>query len=51
MVENEDLVNIPNWLPLRFRIEGGAWFDARRADVIEHRFELDIHRGVLTRGT
>ncbi|MCU1660333.1 MAG: beta-phosphoglucomutase family hydrolase [Pseudonocardia sp.] len=49
MVENEDLVNAPNWLPLRFRIEGGDWFDARRADVVEHRFELDIRRGVLTR--
>ncbi|RBY79558.1 hypothetical protein DQ238_10195 [Geodermatophilus sp. TF02-6] len=54
MVENEDLVNVPNWLPLRFRIadgevDGGEWFDARRADVTEHRFELDIRRGVLTR--
>jgi trehalose/maltose hydrolase-like predicted phosphorylase/beta-phosphoglucomutase-like phosphatase (HAD superfamily) len=49
MVENEDLVNAPNWLPLRFRIEGGEWFDARHADVAEHRFELDIRRGVLTR--
>jgi trehalose/maltose hydrolase-like predicted phosphorylase/beta-phosphoglucomutase-like phosphatase (HAD superfamily) len=49
MVENEDLVNVPNWLPLRFRIEGGEWFDARRADVVEHRFELNIRRGVLTR--
>ncbi len=26
-VENEDLVNVPNWLPLRFRIAGGPWFD------------------------
>jgi trehalose/maltose hydrolase-like predicted phosphorylase/beta-phosphoglucomutase-like phosphatase (HAD superfamily) len=49
MVENEDLVNVPNWLPLRFRIEGGEWFDARRSDVVEHRFELDVRRGVLTR--
>jgi len=49
MVENEDLVNVPNWLPLRFRIAGGEWFDARRSDVIEHRFELDMRRGVLTR--
>ena len=32
-VENEDLVNVPNWLPLRFRIAGGEWFDAQRADV------------------
>ena len=25
--ENEDMVNLPNWLPLRFRLgDGGAWF-------------------------
>jgi trehalose/maltose hydrolase-like predicted phosphorylase/beta-phosphoglucomutase-like phosphatase (HAD superfamily) len=49
MVENEDLVNVPNWLPLRFRIAGGEWFDARRSDVVEQRFELDMRRAVLTR--
>ena len=49
MVENEDLVNVPNWLPLRFRIAGGEWFEAVRSDVAEHRFELDMRRGVLTR--
>src|SRR5512135_33233 len=32
-VENEDLVNLPNWLALRFRIAGGEWFDVRHADV------------------
>ena len=26
-VENEDLVNVPNWLPLSFRPEGGRWLD------------------------
>jgi beta-phosphoglucomutase-like phosphatase (HAD superfamily) len=30
-VVNEDLVNLPNWLPLRFRIAGGPWFDVQRA--------------------
>jgi trehalose/maltose hydrolase-like predicted phosphorylase/beta-phosphoglucomutase-like phosphatase (HAD superfamily) len=49
MVENEDLVNVPNWLPLRFRIAGGEWFDAGRSDVVDHRFELDMRRAVLTR--
>jgi trehalose/maltose hydrolase-like predicted phosphorylase/beta-phosphoglucomutase-like phosphatase (HAD superfamily) len=49
MVENEDLVNVPNWLPLRFRVEGGEWVDARDPGVTEHRFELDIRRAVLTR--
>ena len=48
-VENEDLVNVPNWLPLRFRVAGGEWFDAQRADVREHRLELDMRRGTLTR--
>ena len=48
-VENEDLVNVPNWLPLRFRIAGGEWFDVQQADVHEHRLELDMRRGTLTR--
>jgi trehalose/maltose hydrolase-like predicted phosphorylase/beta-phosphoglucomutase-like phosphatase (HAD superfamily) len=48
-VENEDLVNVPNWLPLRFRVAGGDWFDAQQADVLEHRFELDMRHGTLTR--
>ena len=48
-VENEDLVNVPNWLPLQFRIAGGAWFDVPQSDVEEHRFELDMRHGTLTR--
>ncbi|MFL5879344.1 MAG: HAD-IA family hydrolase [Actinomycetota bacterium] len=48
-VVNEDLVNLPNWLPLRFRIAGGSWFDVQQADVLEHRFELDMRHGMLIR--
>ena len=48
-VENEDLVNVPNWLPLRFRIAGGDWFDVQQADILEHRFELDMRHGTLIR--
>ena len=48
-VVNEDLVNVPNWLPLRFRIAGGAWFDLQQADVLDHRFELDMRHGTLMR--
>ena len=29
-VVNEDLVNVPNWLPLSFRVAGGPWFDVSR---------------------
>lgn len=49
ILENEDLVNLPNWLLLRFRLADGAWFDMRAADVLEHRLELDLRRGILTR--
>jgi trehalose/maltose hydrolase-like predicted phosphorylase/beta-phosphoglucomutase-like phosphatase (HAD superfamily) len=48
-VENEDLVNVPNWLPLAFRVAGGPWFDVQSADVLDHRLELDLHQGTLTR--
>ncbi len=48
-VVNEDLVNVPNWLVLQFRVAGGAWFDVQRADVLEHRFELDLRHGTLIR--
>jgi trehalose/maltose hydrolase-like predicted phosphorylase/beta-phosphoglucomutase-like phosphatase (HAD superfamily) len=48
-VVNEDLVNVPNWLPLSFRIAGGDWFDVASAEVLEHRLELDLRQGTLTR--
>jgi alpha,alpha-trehalase len=48
-VVNEDLVNVPNWLPLRFRVAGGEWFDVQQADVLDHRVELDTRRGTLIR--
>jgi alpha,alpha-trehalase len=48
-VENEDLVNVPNWLPLQFRIAGGPWFDLQREQVEGYRSELDMRNGTLTR--
>jgi trehalose/maltose hydrolase-like predicted phosphorylase/beta-phosphoglucomutase-like phosphatase (HAD superfamily) len=48
-VENEDLVNMPNWLPLHFGIVGSPWFDANLVHVEGHRVELDMRRGTLTR--
>ncbi|WP_051609534.1 glycoside hydrolase family 65 protein [Fodinicurvata fenggangensis] len=48
-VENEDLVNMPNWLPLTFRIDDGAWFRIDDVDVLSFRQELDLRRGVLNR--
>jgi trehalose/maltose hydrolase-like predicted phosphorylase/beta-phosphoglucomutase-like phosphatase (HAD superfamily) len=48
-VENEDLVNVPNWLPLGFRVADGPWFDVQQADVLDHRLELNLRQGTLTR--
>ncbi len=50
-VENEDMVNVPNWLSFTFRIEDGPWLDLRSVTVLSHTLELDVRRGVLTRFT
>ncbi|HSM74299.1 MAG TPA: trehalose-phosphatase [Desulfobacterales bacterium] len=49
IIENEDLVNMPNWLPLNFRIEGGPWFSLARVEVLDYRQELDVRNGALHR--
>ena len=49
VIENEDLVNLPNWLCLTFRLEGGNWFSIRSADILSYRQELDLKQGVLVR--
>jgi len=49
VVENEDLVNFPNWLALQFRIGDGHWFDARTVKLLSYRQELDLRRGMLLR--
>ncbi len=48
-VTNESMVNLPNWLVLRFRIDDGPWFDLDETEVLSHRLSLDLRRGVLTR--
>lgn len=48
-VENEDLVNFPNWLPLTFRIDDGQWFCLDDVTIQSFRQELDLKHGVLCR--
>ena len=48
-VDNEDIVNMPDWLPVRFRLADGEWFDVRRLELLGYRQELDLRWGVLTR--
>jgi trehalose/maltose hydrolase-like predicted phosphorylase len=49
VVENEDLVNLPNWLVLRVRIEDGDWFDLASVEVCSFRQTLDLRDGILVR--
>lgn len=46
-IKNEDLVNFPNWLRLKFRIKNGAWFSIDETTIISFRQELDMQEGVL----
>ncbi|MFF2848837.1 glycoside hydrolase family 65 protein [Streptomyces sp. NPDC058001] len=53
-VVNEDLVNLPNWLLLRFRLRraGGAWgpwLSPHTHALLDHRHTLDLRRATLTR--
>jgi alpha,alpha-trehalase len=48
-IENEDLVNLPNWLPLLFRIEDGPWLRPDEVEYLDCRQELDLKTGLLCR--
>ncbi|CAL2069070.1 Glycoside hydrolase family 65 protein [Streptomyces murinus] len=52
-VENEDMVNLPNWLPLRFRsaADGADWLTPDTATVTEHHLTLRLDAGLLERRT
>lgn len=48
-VENEDLVNCPNWLSIKIRPEGGDWFNAMAVELLAYRQDLDLKTGILVR--
>ncbi|MBW2527025.1 MAG: HAD-IA family hydrolase [Deltaproteobacteria bacterium] len=48
-IENEDLVNAPNWLPLTFRVDDGPWVDPAETAIVVLRRTLDLRTGVLHR--
>lgn len=49
VVENEDLVNLPNWLALGFRIAESDWFDLKAVEILEFRQALHLDCGLLER--
>ena len=48
-IENESLVNLPNWLSLTFRINGGAWFHVDDTELLFYRQTFDLRHATLTR--
>lgn len=48
-IEDESLVNVPNWLFLTFRIDDGSWFSIDDVDILSFRQALEMDRGILIR--
>lgn len=46
-ITNEDLVNFPNWLSLKFRIKDATWFSIDETNILSFRQELDMQEGIL----
>ncbi len=49
VIENESLVNLPNWLPIKLKFQDRDWFDVEKVNLLEYRQELDVRQGVLSR--
>ncbi len=49
IIENEDLVNFPNWLCLSFRPEGGSWLNLQDVTILDYKQVLDMKLGTLER--
>lgn len=48
-VENEDFVNIPNWLQITFKIDDGDWFNPNSTEILDCYRNLDFRSGVTER--
>lgn len=48
-IENEDLVNWPNWLFLTFRLKGGKWFSTSDVEMLDYEQVIDVKHGMVNR--
>ena len=48
-IHNEDLVNLPNWLPLKLRIGGAEVLRLAEVELLDYHHELDLRSALLTR--
>ncbi|MBS1953264.1 MAG: beta-phosphoglucomutase family hydrolase [Cyanobacteria bacterium SZAS-4] len=47
--EREELVNMPNWLCLNFKIEDGDWFSIDKVTISKFSQRLNLREGILYR--
>jgi len=48
-IENEDFVNVINWLPVKFRIGDDDWLDLNETEILDIKRVLHFDHGVLYR--
>jgi len=48
-IENEDFVNVINWLPVNFKIEDDDWLDINKVEILDIKRVLHFDSGVLYR--
>ncbi len=48
-IYNDDFVNCPNWLPIKFSIDGEDWLTPDKNNIIEFSQTLNIKEGILNR--
>ncbi|WP_088889487.1 glycoside hydrolase family 65 protein [Leptolyngbya ohadii] len=47
--DDTTIPNLPNWLPLTFRINGREWFSIDRVNILSYRQTLDLKSAILHR--
>ena len=48
-VKNEDFVNAPNWLFIRFKIGDDEWIKINKVEILDIKRKLDFASGLLTK--
>ena len=48
-IENEDFVNVPNWLKINFKIDDENWFNPNKTTINSISRELDLRNGLLSK--
>ena len=47
-IQNEDFVNVSNWLPMTFKIDEGEWLDINQINILDIKRKLDFKTGLMT---